>query len=115
MALTDDSGTVAEQDSYDARRKRRYPNGSDDPTDSITSQTTRGDISQEELPGVSLLDLNARVDDPYGARFTAADPLGGAGIQHAGLEPLQRRRQQPAPLHRLLRHELPGLFPAADL
>ena len=83
-ALTDDSGAVAEQDSYDAWGKRRYPNGSDDTTDSITSQTTRGFTSQEELQDVALLHFNGRVYDPYVARFTSADPLVGAEFSTQG-------------------------------
>lgn len=84
VALTDDSGAVAEQDSYDTWGKRRYPNGSDDPTDSLTSQTTRGYTSQEELQDVALLHLNGRVYDPTVGRFTSADPLVGAEFNTQG-------------------------------
>jgi uncharacterized protein RhaS with RHS repeats len=40
--ITDETGTVVERDGYDAWGKRRFPNGADDPTGSLTSQTTRG-------------------------------------------------------------------------
>jgi hypothetical protein len=33
---------VVERDAYDAWGKRRFANGTDDPTGSITSQTIRG-------------------------------------------------------------------------
>jgi hypothetical protein len=40
--ITDEAGIVVERLSYDAWGKRRNPDGTDDPTGSITSQTTRG-------------------------------------------------------------------------
>jgi uncharacterized protein RhaS with RHS repeats len=40
--ITDESGNVVERDSYDAWGKRRFPNGADDPTGNLTSQTMRG-------------------------------------------------------------------------
>ena len=73
--ITDESGNVVERDAYDAWGKHRYPNGSADPTDSITSLTTRGYIDQEELQDVALIHLNGRVYAPYVARFTSADPM----------------------------------------
>jgi hypothetical protein len=47
--ITDESGNVVKRDSYDAWGKRRFPNGADDPSGSLTSQTTRGFTGQEEL------------------------------------------------------------------
>jgi len=41
--ITDENGNVLERLSFDAWGKRRFPNGSDDTADSITSQTTRED------------------------------------------------------------------------
>ena len=73
-AITDENGVVQERLSYDAWGKRRFPNGADDPTDSITSQTTRGFTGQEELSVASLVHLNGRVYDPFLARMTSADP-----------------------------------------
>lgn len=75
VALSDDSGSLVESDSYDAWGKRRYPNGQSDPTGSLTSQTTRGFTGQEELSAVALINLNARLYDPYVARFTSADSI----------------------------------------
>ena len=73
--ITDESGAVVERDGYDAWGKRRFPNGTDDPTGSITSQTTRGFTGQEELSDVGLVHLNGRVYDPLIARMMSADPM----------------------------------------
>ncbi len=62
--ITDETGNVVERDGYDAWGKRRFPNGADDPTGSLTSQTTRGFTAQEELHDVGLVHLNGRVYDP---------------------------------------------------
>ena len=40
--ITDEAGAVVERLSYDAWGKRRFATGADDPTGSITSQTTKG-------------------------------------------------------------------------
>jgi RHS repeat-associated protein len=72
--ITDENGNVLERLSYDAWGKRRFPNGSDDPTGSITSQSTRGFTGEEELQVSGLVHLNGRVYDPLLARFTSADP-----------------------------------------
>jgi len=72
--ITDENGLVQERLSYDAWGKRRFANGSDDPTDSITSQTTRGFTGQEELSVSGLVHLNGRVYDPLLARMTSPDP-----------------------------------------
>jgi uncharacterized protein RhaS with RHS repeats len=40
--LTDENGNVVERLSFDAWGKRRFANGADDPSGSITSQSTRG-------------------------------------------------------------------------
>jgi RHS repeat-associated protein len=73
--ITDESGNVVERDSYDAWGKRRFPTGADDPTDSITSLTTRGFTDQEELAAVDLVHLNGRVYDPLVGRMMSADPV----------------------------------------
>jgi RHS repeat-associated protein len=73
--ITDENGSVVERDSYDAWGKRRFPNGADDPTGSITSQTTRGFTGQEELTDVGLVHLNGRVYDPLIGRMMSADPF----------------------------------------
>jgi RHS repeat-associated protein len=66
---------VVERLSYDAWGKRRFPNGTDDPTGSITSETTRGFTGEEELSVSGLVHLNGRVYDPLLARFTSADTI----------------------------------------
>lgn len=73
--ITDQAGTVVERLSYDAWGKRRQPNGSDDPTGSITSQSTRGYTGHEMMSDVALINMNARVYDPLLARFTSADTI----------------------------------------
>jgi RHS repeat-associated protein len=72
--ITDETGAMVERLSYDAWGKRRFPDGSDDPTDSITSQTTRGFTGHEELADVALVHMNGRVYDPLLGRFGTADP-----------------------------------------
>jgi RHS repeat-associated protein len=74
-ALTDASGNVVERDAYDAWGKRRFVNGTDDPTGSITSQTIQGFTGQEMLASVGLVHLNGRVYDPTIGRMTSADPM----------------------------------------
>jgi len=73
--ITDETGAVAERLSYDAWGKRRFPNGADDPSGSITSQTTVGFTGQEELADVGLVHLNGRVYDPQVGRMMSADPF----------------------------------------
>jgi RHS repeat-associated protein len=73
--ITDESGNVVERDSYDAWGKRRFPNGADDPSGSLSSQTTRGFTGQEQLTDVGLVHLNGRVYDPLVGRMMSADPF----------------------------------------
>jgi RHS repeat-associated protein len=73
-AITDENGLVVERLSYDAWGKRRFPNGADDPTGSIASQSTRGFTGEEELSVSGLVHLNGRIYDPILARMTSADP-----------------------------------------
>ena len=72
--ITDHSGDVLERLSYDAWGKRRFANGADDPSGSITSQTTRGFTDQEELGVAGLVHLNGRIYAPLLGRMTSADP-----------------------------------------
>ena len=72
--ITDQSGNVLERLSYDAWGKRRFANGADDPSGSITSQTTRGFTNQEELGVGGLVHLNGRIYDPLFGRMMSADP-----------------------------------------
>jgi uncharacterized protein RhaS with RHS repeats len=50
--ITDAAGAVVERLSYDAWGKRRFPNGQDDPSGSIASQTTRGFTGHKQLADV---------------------------------------------------------------
>jgi RHS repeat-associated protein len=75
--LTDASGNLVERDGYDPCGKRRFLNGNDDPSESITSETIRGFTGQEMLASVGLVHLNGRVYDPYIGRMTSADPVVG--------------------------------------
>jgi RHS repeat-associated protein len=72
--ITDETGTVLERLSYDAWGKRRHADGTDDPTGSITSQTSRGFTGHEELDSIGLVHMNGRVYDPLLARFGVPDP-----------------------------------------
>src|SRR5262249_48760600 len=78
-ALTVESGLVTgagfERDAYDAWGKRRFPHGTDDTGNTLTSQTTRGYTGQEHLQDVQLIHMNGRVYDPQIGKFTSADPL----------------------------------------
>jgi RHS repeat-associated protein len=72
--ITNEAGAVVERLSYDAWGKRRNPNGTDDTTGSITSQSSRGFTGEEQLSVSGLVHLNGRVYDPIIARMTSADP-----------------------------------------
>jgi len=72
--ITNESGAVVERLSYDPWGKRRFPNGNDDPTGSIVSQTTHGFTGEEHL-SVGLVHLNGRVYDPLIGRMISPDPL----------------------------------------
>ncbi len=78
--VTDGTGTVLAGNgrlSFDAWGKQRNENGSDDLTCSngLTSPTTRGFTSQEEIATFCLVNLNARIYDPTIGRFMAADSM----------------------------------------
>jgi RHS repeat-associated protein len=72
--ITNESAVVLERLSYDAWGKRRFANGADDPTGSITSQTSRGFTGHEELDAVALVHMNGRIYDPLVGRLISADP-----------------------------------------
>lgn len=74
-AIADENGAVSERLSYDAWGKRRYANGADDPTGSVTSETKRGFTGHEHLDEVGLVHMNGRLYDPLIARMVTADPI----------------------------------------
>ena len=78
-ALTDQTGALVERDSYDAWGKRRNANGTDDPSCSLTSATTRGFTAQEHIDSLCAINFNARIYDPVIGRFVSAD----AQVPHA--------------------------------
>ena len=74
--ITDETGVVVERLSYDAWGKRRFANGTDDPTGSIDQP----DHARLHRPGgiltdVGLVHLNGRVYDPLVGRMMSADPF----------------------------------------
>lgn len=74
-AVTDEQGNVVERLSYEAFGKRRNTNGTTDPNNTITGQTTeRGYTGHEHLDDVGLIHMNGRVYDPLIGRFMEADP-----------------------------------------
>ncbi len=73
--ITDGSGAVTEQDSYDAWGKRRNPDGSDAASCTIANATTRGFTNQEMMDEICAVNLNARIYDPVIGRFMAADSV----------------------------------------
>jgi len=83
--LTDNLGSVAvvlksqgyvdTRLSYDAWGMRRNSDGSPmTACGQITSPTTRGFTGQEEMDGLCLVNMNARIYDPQIGRFMAPDP-----------------------------------------
>ena len=72
--IMDELGGVKERLAYDAWGKRRYPDGSDDPTWSITSESSRGFTGHEHMDEVGLINMNARLYDPQVGRFVSPDP-----------------------------------------
>ncbi len=77
--VTDESGAVVSggRQSYDAWGRERNADGTADTGCALPaqSQTTRGYTSQEEIPSVCLVNMNARLYDPQIGRFMAADSV----------------------------------------
>jgi RHS repeat-associated protein len=73
--ITNEAGTVVERLSYDAWGLRRHPDGTPDPSGSISSQSSRGFTGHEHLAEVGLIHMNGRVYDPLLARFGTPDPM----------------------------------------
>ena len=73
--ITNEAGAVAERLSYDAWGKRRNNDGTDDVSNVLTSQTTRGFTGHEMIDEVDLVNMNGRVYDPVLGRFISADPF----------------------------------------
>ncbi|MDR3527917.1 MAG: RHS repeat-associated core domain-containing protein [Rhizomicrobium sp.] len=75
--ITDEMGSVPQgaREAYDAWGKRRNPDGSDDTSCSLTSQTTRGFTGHEQIDAACLINANARIYDPALGRFMSADSM----------------------------------------
>jgi hypothetical protein len=59
--ITNEVGAVAERLSYDAWGLRRHPDGTPEPSGSISSQSSRGFTGHEHLAEVGLIHMNGRV------------------------------------------------------
>lgn len=74
-AVTDEDGVVVERLAYEPFGKRRFPNGTVDPNDTIHGQETeRGYTNHEHLDELGLIHMNGRIYDPLLGRFMSADP-----------------------------------------
>jgi RHS repeat-associated protein len=74
-AITDEGGNVIERLAYEPYGKRRFPNGTVDPNNTIAPiNTERGFTNHEHLDELGLIHMNGRIYDPLAARFTSADP-----------------------------------------
>lgn len=77
-SIADETGALVAggHQSYDAWGRMRNIDGSPDTTCSLPgqSQSTRGFTGHEEMPGVCLVNANARLYDPQLGRFLGADP-----------------------------------------
>jgi RHS repeat-associated protein len=75
-AITNNSGAVVERLAYEPFGKRRYPNGTADPTNLLFGVTTdRGFTGHEHLDELGLIHMNGRVYDPLLGRFMTPDPF----------------------------------------
>jgi|GEM_PF-3943519 len=103
--ITNDTGTVVQQSSFDAFGLRRNPNdwsygltaaqiAAPDPSNptlsSLKGITDRGYTNQEQLDSVGLVHMNGRVYDPQIGKFISADPVeGGNRYAYAYNNPLR--------------------------
>ncbi len=74
VAITDGTGTVTNQYSYDAWGKRRNTNWTAATSPIITTATIHGFTGHEMMDDIGLIDMNGRVYDPTLGRFLTADP-----------------------------------------
>ncbi len=100
--VTDGTAAVTARESFDAWGKQRNEDGTDDATCSngLTSPTTRGFTSQEEIAALCLVNLNARIYDPTIGRFMAADTIVPDPYDGTELQPIHLHRQPAALAHR---------------
>jgi RHS repeat-associated protein len=75
VAIANEAGAVAERLAYEAFGKRRFPDGTADPNNTIFGITTdRGFTGHEHLDELQLIHMNGRVYDPLLGRFITPDP-----------------------------------------
>ncbi len=75
-AITNDAGAIIERLAYEAYGKRRFPNGTADPSNTLFGITTdRGFTAHEHLDELALIHMNGRVYDPLLGRFMTPDPF----------------------------------------
>lgn len=77
QALTDETGNLIEEYSYDAWGLRRDPNSWVPFDDTQQMLTDRGYTGHEHLDLFALVNMNGRVYDPVISYFTSPDPLAG--------------------------------------
>ena len=73
-AVTDESGAVAEQNSFDAFGRRRNADWTPAPVATLTSSLDKGFTGHEQLDHLGLVHMGARIYDPVLGRFTSGDP-----------------------------------------
>ncbi|MBI4754216.1 MAG: RHS repeat protein [Betaproteobacteria bacterium] len=73
-AITNAAGAVIERLAYEPFGKRRWANGTADPTGMVDGQATdRGFTNHQMLDGFDLVHMNGRLYDPSLGRFMGAD------------------------------------------
>lgn len=76
MAISNESGAPIERLAYEPFGKRRFPNATADPNNTLFGITTdRGFTAHEHLDELELIHMNGRVYDPVLARFMTPDPV----------------------------------------
>lgn len=75
VALTDETGAVAEQLSYDPHGKRRAVDWQPAGAPITAQETPRGFTGHEHLDTTGLIHMNGRVYEPTLGRFLSADPI----------------------------------------
>jgi RHS repeat-associated protein len=82
-------GTARTLRSYDNWGTQRFPSGADDTANTLWSQNAevRGFLGQEQVAQIGLINLNARMYDPWLGRLLQVDPIIGSIYNLQGLNP----------------------------
>ncbi len=75
VALSDETGAIAERLSFDPHGQRRETTWEAAVLPIIPLETPRGFTGHEHLDGVGLIHMNGRVYDPVLGRYLSADPV----------------------------------------